>query len=102
MPRIDLSNATLYRSGEGDSRHEPTPKAFVDHEDVLNDVTSHLQNYVGGGGANIPHITVTRPPTQNLDNTIRDTCQSGRRSCTNPKTVAGIIPRDTGTLENRP
>ena len=98
MPRINHSNAILQQSW--DSRHEPTPKAFLDRKDVLNDVTNCLQNYVGRR-SNIPRVTVTGPLTQNLDNMVRDTFQGGRRSCTNPKAVAGIIPWGTGSLENR-
>ena len=86
--------------GEGVSRHEPTPKAFLDLEDILNHVTSRLENYVGRR-PNIPQVTVAGPPTQNLDNVVRDTCQGDGSSCTNPKAVARIIPWDTGSLENR-
>ena len=56
--------------GEGVSRHEPTPKAFLDLEDILNHVTSRLENYVGRR-PNIPQVTVAGPPTQNLDNVVR-------------------------------
>ena len=100
MPRISLSNATLQRSWRRGFEARTHSKGFLNPKQVLNNMTSCLKNDVGRC-PNIAQISITGPTTQNLDNMVRDTRQSGRSRRTNTKTVARIIPRNTSSLQNK-